>query len=98
MISFSRAGDAWATGGTFAMPFTSREDWMPTLNLTAGEGAMLREILTSYLSDLRMEIANTDSMDFRQGLKKREVFLSRLLQDLKSRRGTSARSRSRRAR
>jgi hypothetical protein len=70
---------------------------MSTLNLSAGEGAMLREILASYLSDLRMEIAGTDSMDFREGLKKREVFLKRLLRDLGSQKGASARSRSRRA-
>jgi hypothetical protein len=52
------------------------------LNLTAEETEMLKEILTSFLSDLRMEIADTDSLDFREGLKKKEVFLKRLLVDL----------------
>ena len=33
---------------------------------------MLREVLENYLSDLRMEIADTDSMDFREGLKHRK--------------------------
>jgi len=52
------------------------------INLTAEEAEMLNEILTSYLSDLRMEIADTDSMDYREELKKQEVLLKRLLHDL----------------
>ncbi|MEW6144541.1 MAG: hypothetical protein AB1598_05930 [Thermodesulfobacteriota bacterium] len=52
------------------------------LNLTAEEADMLKEILASYLSDLRMEIADTDSMDFREELKKREVLLKRLIADI----------------
>ena len=55
---------------------------MVQLVLTAEEAALLGEILTSYLSDLRMEIADTDAMDFRQTLKQREVFLKKLLQAL----------------
>lgn len=51
-------------------------------DLNKEEVEMLHEILTSYLSDLRMEIADTDSMDFREELKKREVLLKRLLNDL----------------
>jgi hypothetical protein len=39
-------------------------------------------VLNSYLSDLRMEIANTDSMQFRENLKREEVFLKKLLQQL----------------
>ena len=55
---------------------------MVQLVLTAEEAALLGEILTSYLSDLRMEIADTEAMDFRESLKQREVFLKRLLQTL----------------
>ena len=51
-------------------------------DLTPEELEMLHEILTSYLSDLRMEIADTDSMSFREEMKKREVLLNRLLKDL----------------
>jgi hypothetical protein len=51
-------------------------------DLTPEEVEMLNEILTSYLSDLRMEIADTDSMDFREELKKREVLLKRLIADI----------------
>jgi len=50
--------------------------------LTPEEIEMLNEILTSYLSDLRMEIADTDSKDFRDELKKKEVLLKRLIADI----------------
>jgi len=52
------------------------------LNLTVEEAQMLNEVLTSYLSDLRFEIADTDSGFFREGLKEREVFLKRIVEDL----------------
>ena len=55
---------------------------MVQIVLTAEEAALLSEILTSYLSDLRMEIADTEAMDFRESLKQREVFLKRLLHTL----------------
>ena len=56
---------------------------MILLHFTQEELQMLREILESYLSDLRMEIADTDKMDFREDLKKRENFLTELLNLLK---------------
>ncbi len=52
------------------------------LNLTIEEAQILNEVLTGYLSDLRFEIANTDSGFFREGLKEREVFLKRIIEDL----------------
>jgi hypothetical protein len=52
------------------------------LNLSAEDVEMLKEILSNYLSDLRMEIADTDSMSFREEMKKREELLKRLLNDL----------------
>ena len=55
---------------------------MLSLQLSETEAMSLREILVSYLSDLRMEIADTDSMNFREGLKKREVFIKKLIQRL----------------
>jgi len=55
---------------------------MIQLVLTAEEAVLLSEILTSYLSDLRMEIADTEAMDFREALKQREVFLKKLLHTL----------------
>jgi hypothetical protein len=59
---------------------------MITLELSPKEADMLRDILVSYVSDLRMEISNTDSMDVREGLKEREVLLKRLIQQLEDRR------------
>lgn len=60
---------------------------MVTLELSPKEAAMLRDVLVSYTSDLRMEVADTDSMEFREGLKEREAFLKRLIQKLE---GTQA--------
>jgi hypothetical protein len=52
------------------------------ITMTQAEVAALREVLTSYLSDLRMEIADTDSMQFREDLKRQEELLKKLLQQL----------------
>ena len=52
---------------------------MTTLELKAEDVEQLRSILTSYLSDLRMEIAGTEQHDFREGLKRREAFIKELL-------------------
>jgi hypothetical protein len=58
---------------------------MVSIELNPEEAEMLREVLSIYLSDLRMEIADTDSMDYRETLKKTEVFLKDLLQRLEKR-------------
>lgn len=55
---------------------------MVQLTLAPQEATMLRDVLESYVSDLRMEISNTDSMEFREGLKSREEFLKKILQQL----------------
>lgn len=52
---------------------------MVLLNFSEEELKMFKEILENYLSDLRMEIADTDQMDFRESLKKKENFLNELL-------------------
>jgi hypothetical protein len=52
---------------------------MVTIELAPEDTRLLREVLASYLSDLRMEIAGTDSASFRDDLKKTEVFLKGLL-------------------
>lgn len=49
------------------------------IELTAQESEILRGILEEYLGELRMEVAGTDSMDFREMLKEREVFVKKLL-------------------
>ena len=57
---------------------------MPELKLTNDEAKTLHSVLTEYLSDLRMEIANTDSFDFREDLKRTETLLKRLIADLEA--------------
>jgi hypothetical protein len=52
------------------------------IELTSEQTQMLREILADYLSDLRMEIADTDSMDFREALKHRREFVQELVERL----------------
>lgn len=49
------------------------------LTLAEDEVEILRDALTEYLSDLRMEIADTDQMDFREGLKQEKRVLERVL-------------------
>jgi len=52
---------------------------MPNIELDTGQGRMLREILESYLGDLRMEVAATDRLDFREMLKEKERFIKDLM-------------------
>ena len=52
---------------------------MVRLELDRQQAEMLREMLESYLGDLRMEISQTDQMDFREDLKKREALLKDLI-------------------
>ncbi len=53
-----------------------------TLALNADGVGHLRFILNSYLSDLRMEIADTEQHEFRETLKRREEFIKKLLATL----------------
>jgi hypothetical protein len=55
---------------------------MAQITLTPEEVAVLRKALSSYVSDLRMEIINTDSWGFRQNLKHEEVVLKKLVAQL----------------
>jgi hypothetical protein len=55
---------------------------VPTLNLSSEQAEILAQVLEDYISDLRMEVANTDSQEFRDDLKKKEVFLKDLLGQL----------------
>ena len=52
---------------------------MLSLTLNAEERELLEEILRSAISDLRMEIADTDSYDFRTQLHRREDLLKQLV-------------------
>ena len=55
---------------------------MIQLDLTKEEKDILTEILENDLSDLRMEIADTDSLDFREMLKKQKEVLMKVLETL----------------
>ncbi len=51
---------------------------MVYLELTTHEADTLKTALEDFLSDLRMEIAHTDSMDFREGLKAKKRILRKV--------------------
>jgi len=53
------------------------------LNLNIEEREAIINVLESYLSNLRYEIADTDSMKFRNGLKEKKVLLTKLLNTLR---------------
>ncbi len=55
---------------------------MLELDLDANEKSILKTVLESYLSDLRMEIADTDRMEFRDMLKERKAVLIKVLEAL----------------
>lgn len=59
-----------------------------TIQLADGEAEILKSVLEEYISDLRMEVANTDSMDFREELKRKEEFLKRLAAQLAAQRSS----------
>jgi len=49
------------------------------LQVTADEAALLARILANYLSDLRMEVADTDNAAMRRALKAEEDTIRALL-------------------
>jgi len=55
---------------------------MVTLQLTEEESAILKRSLELFLSDVRMEICDTDSADFREGLKKEKSTLEHVIAQL----------------
>ena len=55
---------------------------MSDVSLNEEELIVLRDVLESYLSDLRMEVADTDNYDFRQELKQKEKCLKGILQKI----------------
>ncbi len=56
---------------------------MIQLDLNDSEKNLLIEALESYLSDLRYEIADTDSQDYREKLKEKKTALEKTLGFLK---------------
>ncbi len=60
---------------------------MPQITLSEEEAGSLRSVLEEYLSDLRMEIADTERMELRESLKRQEAFLTRVLAQLPAGKG-----------
>jgi hypothetical protein len=54
------------------------------LDLNPQELGILQHVLESYLSDLRMEIADTDRQAFRERLKERKAALMRVLDTIEA--------------
>lgn len=57
---------------------------MIQLDLDKAEARILRETIEAVLSDLRMEIADTDRLDYREMLKGRKQALNKVLEALES--------------
>jgi len=57
------------------------------LDITKEEKDILIEVLEEYISDLRMEVADTDNMDFREKLKNQEKVLKEILVTLRQVKG-----------
>jgi len=60
------------------------EVMMIHVDLEDREGQILIEVLENALSDLRMEIANTDSMDYREMLKGRKEVIKKAIGSLRA--------------
>lgn len=52
---------------------------MMSLELTQEQAETLRQVLETYVTNLRMEIADTDRQAFREDLKKKEAMLKELI-------------------
>ena len=57
-------------------------DSMAHIQITSEENQILIAVLRSYLSELRMEIADTDQYEFKQNLKRQKEILLRILDSL----------------
>jgi len=55
---------------------------MVSLDLDQSERELLKELLDNLLSDIRMEVADTDRMDFREKLKEQKRVLHKTIEAL----------------
>jgi len=56
-----------------------RRDTTIELKLDREDAETLQQVLEAYLSELRFEISNTDSFDYRSGLHKQEDRIKRMI-------------------
>jgi hypothetical protein len=73
-------GSGWWASRPDTVP--GKEGNMVQLDLTPREAESLRKTLESYLSELRTEIAHTDSATYREGLLERKNLISRVTRQL----------------
>jgi hypothetical protein len=59
-----------------------------TIQLADEAAEILKSVLEEYISELRMEVSNTDNMDFREALKRKEAILKRLVGQLTAERSS----------
>jgi hypothetical protein len=64
------------------MPSGRMEMAVVELDISKADAVSLREILESALADLRYEINNTDSYDFKEKLRERQSLLERVIGQL----------------
>ena len=57
---------------------------MENLEFSQQERDILNKIVTSYLSELRMEIADPDQLSFKKELRKEEELLNKLIEKMDS--------------
>ena len=55
---------------------------MVNIELSAEESEILKDTLDNFLSDLRMEIADTDRMEYRDALKHQKMVLMKVVEML----------------
>ncbi len=55
---------------------------MNRIDLTGREAELVVDTLRNALSDLRMEISDTDRQDYRDGLKERKAALQKAIHEL----------------
>ena len=55
---------------------------MKTIQLSADEASVLREVLKSYHDSLLLEISHSDTREFKDMLRSRETVVSRTLEQL----------------
>lgn len=57
---------------------------MESFEFSQQEKDILNKIVASYLSELRMEIADTDQLSFKKELRKEEDLLNKLIEKMES--------------
>ena len=55
---------------------------MIQIQLTEEERDVLAEVLAAFVSDTRFEVSNTENMNFREDLKRKESVIKKLLEKL----------------